>query len=511
MTTIPVKRALLSVSDKTGLVEFARGLTNLGVELISTGGTSVTLQEAGIPHLQVEEVTGLPEMLDGRVKTLHPLIHGGILGKRDKHADQAIQHGLAWIDLVVVNFYPFESALRNEPDMSWEKAVEYVDIGGPTMVRAAAKNFAWVGVVIDPNDYTRVLAELNVHQGLKVETRQQLAAKVFQLTSRYDAAIERFFRAKLDQSPLHPFSMTLGEPVELRYGENPHQKARAYSFGDRQMGVLTAEQVQGKPLSFNNLLDADAAYQCVGEFEAPACVIVKHANPCGAAVADTIEAAYEKAFAADSLSAFGGIVALNRPCSKAIADAISKIFMEVVIAPEFTEEAKAIFATKPNLRLLTMPLMNDATFEVRYITGAMLMQERDTQVLTAADLQCVTERKPTQTEIDSLLFAWRLVKHIKSNAILIAKDNQTVGVGAGQVSRVDAVELALKKSGDRLQETVLASDAFFPFRDSIDKLAGKGVRAIIQPGGSVRDEEVIAACNEQGIAMVFTGKRCFRH
>jgi phosphoribosylaminoimidazolecarboxamide formyltransferase/IMP cyclohydrolase len=389
--------------------------------------------------------------------------------------------------------------------------VEYIDIGGPTMVRAAAKNFAWVGVVADPDDYASVLAELTDHHGLSMETRQRLAAKIFKFTSRYETAIAQYFAARSSTATQSVPQFELDQPVELRYGENPHQKAYAYSFSDRKTGLLSAEQHQGKPLSFNNLLDADAAYQCVGEFAEPACVIVKHANPCGAAVADSIETAYEKAYQADPLSAFGGIVALNRPCTKAIAEAITRIFMEVVIAPSFSDEAKAIFAAKPNLRILAMPIQNDSNYEMRYITGAMLMQERDKQVVTADNLMCVTQRRPSTDELASMLFAWRVVKHIKSNAILIAKDNKTVGVGAGQVSRVDAVELALRKAGNQLKETVLASDAFFPFRDSIDKLAGTGVTAIIQPGGSVRDEEVIAACNENGITMMFTGKRCFRH
>lgn len=511
MSIVPIKRALLSVSNKSGLIEFARGLHELGVELISTGGTSQALHTAGLPHRQVEALTGMPEMLGGRVKTLHPLIHGGILGKRDQHAAEASQYDLAWIDLVIVNFYPFESTIGNNTNLAWEEIVELIDIGGPTMVRAAAKNFAWVGVATDPMDYPRLLMELREHHGLSHATRQQLAGKAFSLTARYDRLIEQYFLAKSHPGQLMGRDINWQQPIDLRYGENPHQQACAYPLLGESSGLLTATQLQGKPLSYNNLLDAEAAYQCVNEFQEPACVIVKHANPCGVAIAPLIDEAYAKAYQADPLSAFGGIVAINRPCTKAIAEAISQIFMEVVIAPAFNEEAIACFASKPNLRLLALPMAQTSSTEMRYLTGGVLVQARDQQRLTASELTCVTTKQPSPNEIDTLLFAWQVVKHIKSNAILLAKDQATVGVGAGQVSRVDAVDLALRKAGNHLVGTVLASDAFFPFRDSIDKLAGTGVRAIIQPGGSVRDAEVIAACNEQGIAMVFTGKRCFKH
>jgi phosphoribosylaminoimidazolecarboxamide formyltransferase/IMP cyclohydrolase len=511
MKIIPIKRALISVSDKTGIADFAAQLQAANVEIISTGGTSQTLKEAGIPHLQAEDITGLPEMLDGRVKTLHPLIHGGILGKRDKHAEEANKHGIQWIDLVVVNFYPFTDVVNHQTPQ--EKAVEYIDIGGPTMVRAAAKNFAWVAVVTDPADYADVVRGLQEQGGLSLPFRQQLAEKAFSKTSYFDAMVTQYFAAQREQKDSCPIvrDLQLEKVTTLRYGENPHQQACAYRLPEAHSGILAATQHQGKELSYNNILDADAALACVAEFTQPACVIVKHANPCGAACASTIDEAYQKAYAADSLSAFGGIVALNRPCTKTIAEAITSIFMEVVIAPSFTEDALAVFAAKPNLRVLSLSDAVRDQWEMRFIAGGVLCQERDTYKLAESDLQVVTKAVPTDENKLSMLFAWHVLKHVKSNGILLAKQGATVGIGAGQVSRIDAVEQALKKAAKNATDTVLASDAFFPFRDSIDRLAGTGVRAIIQPGGSVRDEEVIAACNEHGIAMVFTGKRCFRH
>lgn len=513
MKTIPIRRALLSVSNKKGIIEFARGLADLGIELISTGGTSQLLAEAQIPFSRVEDITGLPEMLDGRVKTLHPKIHGGILGRRDEHAVEAAKHQINWIDLVVVNFYPFAEVTQKNPNLSWDEMVEYIDIGGPTMVRAAAKNFAWVGVVVNPDDYAQVLMELRMHYGLGFETRKKLAEKAFGLTSHYDAMIHNFFMGK-GEAPHHgPQHLTLHleKLAELRYGENPHQRASAYHFRNKHSGVLFAVPHQGKPLSYNNLMDAEAAFACVSEFNEPACVIVKHANPCGVATANTIEEAYQRAYQADPLSAFGGIVALNRPCTKAVAEAITSIFMEVVLAPAFTEDALALFASKPNLRVLEMPMQAEEAWEMKFITGGMLLQEKDLQTLAATDLKVVTRVKPQAEDISNMLFAWRVLKHIKSNGILIAKNNATIGIGAGQVSRIDAVDIAVRKAESEMAGAVLASDAFFPFRDSIDRIAKTGVRAVIQPGGSVRDEEVIAACDEYGIAMAFTGKRCFKH
>lgn len=507
----PVKRALISVSDKAGIEDFARQLHSIGVEIISTGGTSRLLTETGIPHKQVDEITGLPEMLDGRVKTLHPKVHGGILGKRDKHSDEAARHQIGWIDLVVVNFYPFSASVdKNERD--WNKVVEYIDIGGPTMVRAAAKNFAWVGVVVDPRDYSQVINELITQQGLAFTTRQRLAAKVFALTSQYDAMISAHFAAHINQADVpQTLQLHLQKTIDLRYGENPHQKASAYQLPNAKSSILTAQQHQGKPLSYNNILDAEAALNCVSEFEMPACVIVKHANPCGAAAATSIDEAYGKAYQADPLSAFGGIVALNRTCTKEIAEAMTQIFLEVVIAPDYQSEALEVFASKPNLRILSLPLEQRDAWEMKFIHGGVLLQERDAQTITPDNLQSVTKKQPSAEELDAMLFAWRVLKHIKSNGILIAKHDATVGIGAGQVSRIDAVEMAVRKASDGIEGAILASDAFFPFRDSIDRLAKTGIRAIIQPGGSVRDEEVIAACDEHGIAMVFTGKRCFKH
>lgn len=514
MKIIPIKRALLSVSNKTDIVEFAKDLVDLGIEVISTGGTSQMLRESGIFHYQVEDITGLPEMLDGRVKTLHPKIHGGILGRRDKHKEEAAKYQIGWIDLVVVNFYPFADAIKNK-NMSWEEVVEYIDIGGPTMVRAAAKNFAWAGVVTDPNDYSQIISEIRKQKGLDFETRKNLVEKAFALTSHYDAMIHHYFLEKQEDARDCPryLDLQLEKSAELRYGENPHQKACAYQLNQDGPGILSAIQHQGKPLSYNNILDAEAAWACVREFDMPACVIVKHANPCGAASSSNLEEAFMLALQADQLSAFGGIIALNRPCTNKIAESIATIFMEVVLAPAYTEEALTCLAKKTNLRVLEMPKLRDQLreWEMKFITGGVLLQEKDSTVLSADDLKVMTRAKPRQEDIDAMLFAWRVLKHIKSNGILIAKENTTVGIGAGQVSRIDAVDIAVRKAGEKIQNTILASDAFFPFRDSIDRIAKSGVRAIIQPGGSVRDEEVIAACDENEIAMVFTGKRCFRH
>jgi phosphoribosylaminoimidazolecarboxamide formyltransferase/IMP cyclohydrolase len=515
MMISPIKRALLSVSDKTGLLDFARNLSESGVEIISTGGTSHLLNEAGIPHKQVEDITGMPEMLDGRVKTLHPKIHGGILGRRDEHELEASRHEINWIDLVVVNFYPFADAIKDK-GIKWDQIVDYIDIGGPTMVRAAAKNFGWVGVVVDPADYEKISLDLRLQGGLDFDSRKKLAEKAFGHTCRYDAMIYNYFLerdAEEHQFPQH-LDLQLEKLTELRYGENPHQKAAVYQSGDTRNGILAASQLQGKPVSYNNIVDAEAAWTCVSEFDAPSCVIIKHANPCGVASAQNqnIDTAYKNAFQADPLSAFGGIIALNRPCTGLIAEAISDVFMEVVLAPAFTEEALTLLGNKPNLRVLEIPLQPRVpSWEMKCISGGILIQEKDIQLITEADLKVMTKMAPTPQDIESMLFAWRVLKHIKSNGILIAKDNATVGIGAGQVSRIESVEIAVRKAGDKIQGAVLASDAFFPFRDSIDRIGKTGVRAIIQPGGSVRDEEVIAACDQYGIAMVFTGKRCFRH
>ena len=483
MPITPVKRALLSVSDKTNIVYFARALIELGVDIISTGGTSKALLAEGIKHRQVDDITLLPEMLGGRVKTLHPKIHGGILAKRDEHAAEMAEHGIDQIDLVVVNFYPF--AKNVQPDTDWKEAVEYIDIGGPTMVRAAAKNFAWVGVITDPNDYDQVLGMLRDQGGLDDDMRRQLAAKVFALTSAYDGMIQQYFMQKgMNQKNPCPeqFNLQFKKNMELRYGENPHQKACAYQFEQGEGGILAAHQHQGKPLSYNNILDSEAAWTCVSEFSMPTCVIIKHANPCGVASAANIEDAYTRAYQADASSAFGGIVALNRPCTKAIAQAISAIFMEVVIAPAYTPEALDVLSSKVNLRVLEMPKPHGVPWEYKFIQGGVLMQEKDQHVLLAEDLKVVTRTKLQKEDADTMLFAWQVLKHIKSNGILIAKQFATLGIGAGQVSRIDSVDIAVRKAGEQIKNSILASDAFFPFRDSIDRIAKSGIRAIIQPG-----------------------------
>lgn len=513
MTITPIKRALISVSNKTDIIPFAQQLNQLGVEIVSTGGTSKMLLDAGILHKTVEDITGFPELLDGRVKTLHPKIHGAILGRRDEHQLEAMNHKIDWIDLVVVNFYPFEEMTRQNKELSFDDAIEYIDIGGPTMVRAAAKNFAWVGVVMDPADYSRVIAQLRELNGLDLEMRKSLAEKVFSWTSRYDASIYDYFVQKNQDRRDYPQHLTiqLEKYAELRYGENPHQRACAYQLQSRT-GIFSAKQHQGKTLSYNNILDAEAAVSCVHEFfDNPACAIVKHANPCGVAMAKDIDTAFQKALKTDTLSAFGGIVALNRSCTKEIAEAVQNVFVEVIIAPAYEQDALKVLAMKPNLRVLEMPEQENERWEMKFVSGGMMFQEKDSQVLTENELKIVTRRKPEQREITAMIFAWRVLKHIKSNAILLAKNDVTIGIGAGQVSRVDAVDIAVRKAGDNIDACVLASDAFFPFRDSIDRISRTGIRAIVQPGGSVRDEEVISACNQYGIAMAFTGKRCFKH
>lgn len=514
-----IKRALISVSNKEGIVEFARGLAKLNIELLSTGGTSYLLREANIVVRDVAEVTEFPEMMDGRVKTLHPKIHGGILGQRDQHADVALQHHIGWIDLVVVNLYPFAEKIK-KTDITIDEAIENVDIGGPTLIRSAAKNMGWVGVVVDPLDYPAILAEIQAEKSLSFITRQQLATKAFLQTTRYDAMIHNYLEKILAKPPFpeseifsERLTINLEKNANLRYGENPHQAACAYRHAESQSGILLATQHQGKQLSYNNIADADAAVACLREFEQPACVVVKHTIPCGVAISDTIQHAFQQAFYADSISAFGGIVALNRPCDKAIADALHQVFIEMVIAPSYTDEALQILSAKPNLRLLQVDFSDQAKpqHEYKFIDGGVLIQEKDVSMIQKSDLKVVTIAQPSSREIDTMLFAWRVLKHVKSNAILLAKSGCTVGIGAGQVSRIDAVEIALRKAENNLSDTVLASDAFFPFRDSIDRIVNTGIRAIIQPGGSLKDADVIDACNEHGIAMVFTGKRCFKH
>ena len=528
MANRKIARALLSVSDKTGLADFAKTLKAHGVEIVSTGGTAKLLRNAGIEVTDVAEVTGLPEMMDGRVKTLHPNIHGGLLAKRGEAAhEQALKdHAIPPIDLLVVNLYPFEETVQNGAD--FDTCIENIDIGGPALIRAAAKNHESVTVVVEPADYARVLDDMTAHKGATtLELRKLLAAKAYARTGAYDAAISSWFAGVLgeDTPQTKVIAGTLAEA--LRYGENPHQTAAFYRTNDRRFGVATAEQVQGKELSYNNLNDTDAAYELVAEFDpskAAAVAIIKHANPCGVAVAGTLAEAYAKAFACDPTSAFGGIVAANRALDADAAREIVKIFTEVIIAPDASDEAKAIIGDKKNLRLLLaggLPDPKAPGLSFRSLAGGFLVQGRDNGAVAASDLKEVTKRKPTAQELADLLFAFTVTKHVKSNAIVYAKGGATVGIGAGQMSRVDSARIAAWKAEHAAAEmklpesltkgSVAASDAFFPFADGVKIIAEAGATAIIQPGGSMRDEEVIAAADEARLAMVFTGMRHFRH
>ena len=505
-----VKTALISVSNKENIIELGKGLDGLGIEIISTGGTAKALRDVGITVTNVSDYTGFPEIMEGRVKTINPLVEGGILGLRDKHAEDAEAHNIKWIDLVVCNLYPFAETIQ-KPDVTLDIALEKIDIGGPTMIRSAAKNVGWVGVVVDPADYDSVLNELQEHGGLTFDTRKRLSAKAFGHTTKYDTLIHNYLKSE----PLSDdFSLTFEKYYDLRYGENPHQQAAAYKAPIATgSNILNAVIHQGKKLSYNNIMDADGALDCVKEFDEPACVVVKHANPCGVATGEDITDCFHRAFNADSLSAFGGIVALNRTCTTDIAEALRKIFIEIVLAPDFEAGALELFAKKENLRVLEIGQLEsrDPRLEYKYVDGGLLVQETDVKTIVLDDLTTVTKVKPSDKNMVDMLFGWKVLKHVKSNAILTAKDNTTLGIGPGQVSRVDAVEIAVRKSGDYLDGSILASDAFFPFRDSIDQIAETGIKAVIQPGGSIRDEEVIEACNEHGIAMVFTGVRCFKH
>ncbi|HEC59583.1 hypothetical protein LCGC14_0685290 [marine sediment metagenome] len=518
-----IQRALLSVSDKTGVLELAQELTRLGVELLSTGGTAKLLQEAGLPVKEVSEHTGFPEMMDGRIKTLHPKIHGGLLGRRG--TDEAImaEHNIAPIDLVVVNLYPFEATIARE-DCTLAMAVENIDIGGPTMLRAAAKNHASVTVLIDPSDYSRVLAQIENAGGVDDATRFDLAIKTFEHTAHYDGAIANYFGTLTEGDEKVNFPRTFNSQFhkaqEMRYGENPHQKAAFYTEANPESGTISAAvQIQGKELSYNNIADTDAALECVKSFpEAPACVIVKHANPCGVATADNLLTAYDLAYQTDTTSAFGGIIAFNRELDAATAQAIiDRQFVEVIIAPSISDEAKAVISQKANIRLLCcgeFPIQQSQELDYKRVTGGLLVQDRDTALVTQDELKVVTKKAPTAEQMLDLLFAWRVAKFVKSNAIVYVSKQQTVGIGAGQMSRVVSSRIAGIKAEDAgltVPGAVMASDAFFPFRDGLDAAASAGISAVIQPGGSMRDDEVIAAADEHGIAMVFTGMRHFRH
>ncbi len=523
----PVRRALLSVSDKTGLIDFARNLNTLGVELLSTGGTYKAIQEAGIPVTEVSSYTGFPEMMDGRVKTLHPKVHGGLLGRRGTDDAVMAEHGIKPIDLLVVNLYPFEATIA-KADCTLEDAIENIDIGGPTMLRAAAKNHADVAVITDIADYARVLEELNANQGqLSHATRFDLAIKTYETTARYDGAIANYFGSRLGagtfEQPLdfpRTFNTQLVKAQELRYGENPHQKAAFYvERNAKEASIATARQLQGKELSYNNIADTDAALECVKSFVKPACVIVKHANPCGVSVSEEgIGKAYDLAYATDPESAFGGIIAFNRPLDAATMQAIiSRQFVEVIIAPSVSEEALAISASKPNVRVMScgaFPEQRGSFLDYKRVNGGLLVQSADMGMIGSSDVKIVTQRVPTEAEMHDLIFAWKVAKYVKSNAIVYAKNRQTIGVGAGQMSRVNSARIAAIKAehaGLAVKGAVMASDAFFPFRDGIDNAASVGISCIIQPGGSMRDQEVIDAANEHGMAMVFTSMRHFRH
>lgn len=514
-----VKKALISVSDKTGLVPFARRLAAAGVEIISTGGTASLLKEAGIPVIGISEVTGFPEILDGRVKTLHPNIHSGLLAVRDNeaHQQQLKELQIEPIDLVVVNLYPFKQTIA-KPDVTFAEAIENIDIGGPAMLRSAAKNHAFVTVVVDAADYEQVAREIEENQDTTLETRRRLAAKVFRHTAAYDALISRYLSEQVGELLPESYTVTYEKAQDLRYGENPHQRAAFYREPlASTASIAFAEQLHGKELSYNNIHDADAALAIVREFDQPAVVAVKHSNPCGVGIGADIRAAYQKAYEADPVSIFGGIVAANRTIDRDTALAMKEIFLEIILAPGFTEEALAVLMEKKNLRLLRIPslqqseLKADNLFRVAPVAGGALVQEYDTKQLEEAEIKVVTERQPTPDELEQLKFAWKVVKHVKSNAIVLAKDNMTIGVGAGQMNRVGAARIAIEQAKEQAKGSVLASDAFFPMPDTVEAAAQAGVTAIIQPGGSIRDQDSIDACNRFGIAMIFTGTRHFKH
>ena len=525
---VKIRRALLSVSDKTGLVELATALDLKGVELLSTGGTAKAIRDAGLPVRDVSEITNFPEMMDGRVKTLHPMVHGGLLALRDNddHVAAMREHGIMEIDLLVVNLYPFEETVAAGGD--YEQCIENIDIGGPAMIRAAAKNHGFVSVVVDVDDYHPLLQQMDAHDGATdLKFRQKMAQTAYARTGAYDAAVSTWMASAIGETTPRRRAIAGTFVQEMRYGENPHQAASFYANGDTRPGVSTAMQHQGKALSYNNINDTDAAFELVAEFDpanGPAVAIIKHANPCGVATGATFSAAYERAFQCDQTSAFGGIIALNGTLDGETAEQICQIFTEVVIAPNATDEAKKIFAAKKNLRLLTtggLPDVRAVGQTWRQVSGGYLIQDRDNGFIGLDDLQIVTERKPTDAEMQDMLFAWKVAKHVKSNAIVYVKDGATVGVGAGQMSRVDSTRIAARKAQDMADAiglpqpltigSVVASDAFFPFADGLLTAAEAGATAVIQPGGSMRDAEVIDAANNAGLAMVYTGMRHFKH
>ncbi len=502
-------RAILSVWDKTGAVDFARGLIELGFEVFSSGGTKKALTEAGLTAKSVSELTGFPEILDGRVKTLHPAVHGGILARRDiaSHMEQLAQSGIGAIDLVAVNLYPFIQTV-SRPGVTLDEALENIDIGGPTMIRAAAKNFPQVLVVVDPNDYQPILEQMR--QGsVDLEARKRLAQKAFQHVAFYDTAIAQYLAGEKSFAP--ELTIALRKRYDLRYGENPHQKAAFYEEIGPKLGIAGAQQLGGKELSFNNILDADGAWNAASDFAEPTVVVVKHTNPCGLASYEDLAEAYRRAYAGDPVSAFGGIVAVNRRVDLGLAEEIAKTFYEIVIAPDYEEKALALLQEKKDLRLLAVDPTSEATlhWDSRSVGGGFLIQTKDMD--PGGEWRVVSERQPTADELQNLRFAWRVVKHVKSNAIVVAKDSMLLGMGAGQPSRVDSVRIALEKAGERVKGAVLASDAFFPFPDGVELAAQAGITAIVEPGGSVRDDEVIEAANRHNVALLFTSVRHFKH
>ena len=515
-----IERALLSVTDKTGLVDFAHKLSGMGVELVSTGGTAKLLRDSGVPVKDISELTGFPEMLDGRVKTLHPKVHGGILHRREdpRHRSAVAEHGIQPIDMVVVNLYAFEKTAA-QAGVQFAELIENIDIGGPSMIRSAAKNFQDVAVVTSPSDYDQIADEMSSNRGeLSRETRWRLAQKAFATTAAYDSAIASTLEkvhanGRVEFQSEEPFPeklrLSFHKVLDLRYGENPHQKAAMYSDGSAA-GVANAHQLQGKELSYNNIVDLQAAWDLAQEFSDTVCTIIKHTNPCGTATAGTLADAYKKALACDPVSAFGGVIGVNRPLDAPTAEEMAKLFVEVIAAPSFDEEARAIFAAKKNLRLVEVK-HSPQKWMIRNVSGGILLQDNDLRQLDENNLKVVTKRAPTDKEKGDLLFAWKICKHVKSNAIVYARDRQSIGIGAGQMSRVDSCKIGAMKAVLPLKGTVAASDAFFPFPDGVEEIAKSGATAIIQPGGSVRDQEVIEAADRLGLAMVFTGVRHFRH
>ncbi|MCR0301221.1 bifunctional phosphoribosylaminoimidazolecarboxamide formyltransferase/IMP cyclohydrolase [[Clostridium] innocuum] len=510
-----MKRALVSVSDKTNLVPFVSSLEELGYEIISTGGTKKALEAAGIKTIGISEVTDFPEIMDGRVKTLHPKVHGALLCVRDNpdHVRQIEELGIQYIDLVCVNLYPFKETVQ-KPSVSHEEIIENIDIGGPSMLRSASKNYKFIPVLCDPSDYDAVVKELRENGETSLTTREYLAAKVFRHTASYDTMIASYLTERTGEKYPEKFTITFDKVQELRYGENPHQSAAFYKGMNPQYSLANAKQLHGKELSYNNIQDGNAAIEILKDFEGqPAVVGLKHMNPCGVGIGKTIEEAWDKAYEADPVSIFGGIVAFNEPIHASVAEKLSKIFLEIIIAPAFDEDAFEILSKKKNIRLMQLDtsLEVNAKYKVTNVNDGLLVQDIDDHKITAEDLRCVTNRKPTEEELEQLLFAWKVVKHVKSNAIVLVKDNMTIGVGAGQMNRVGAAKIAIEQAGEKAKGSIMSSDAFFPMPDTVEEAVKAGVTAIIQPGGSIKDQLSIDVCNEHGIAMVYTGVRHFKH